>query len=505
MPSTIADFRTSTRRLRPSLQANLGAGLVERRSNLKDFTIFSTLNGSLTGVFDKIFDARLKYSVPDATWAKPGLEVTASLSVSNDDFATSYTENLFSGYTIRQNSVPQDDVQIRANSKNSIYLDRVLPAKKLYQNQDLIAIVTDILTSVGVSPSDILLTSSGYIIPAYTVSNNLTARYYINDLCKLGLYVMGFNRNNKFVASSTVPLTFGSTSFTPAETFALSNIKKFKNREIQSKNYANRIVIRGEKRRAVVDSTLYFNTQLQYLSIAPGETLYYVNELQGVDPVSIKDLTPYSSSFEPTNIYSYKPTNTSRYTFYTADDGTGTKDNSNISLLSQSLAWDDSKKKDVYFATFKNNSLTQTYYLKYVELIGTGTVTESAVFVEDNNESRFVLDGGVIEYALESRAVQASSTAENMLNLLKLNLYSYASVYTFEAQGRPNLEVGDCIQITDRSGVIHQLILQEIDLEVTTDGAVMAIYTAKKIPASVDWLDLDTSPDALDSATYTLF
>ena len=364
MPSSLTDFSSTSRKLRPKLGVDLGlTGTYTDYTNFLDnYTIISTSSDKICGLYETYLDAELWFDSPSLEWTKPGRPLLAKMLISSDSWVTSYTEVLFTGSTTKQNSVPVNSVKIKATTLNSDYLSK-RTARQLFQNIDIADIMESLLLEVGVDPADISLTATGKVLPVYAISSSKPISFYIEDLAKATLSLVGFDKDGVFRAKSLSQFTLGG-AITPDLTVNLGQTLEFQSRDIESKYYSNSLKIKGYNQRAIVNGQLYYNNQLQGFEIEPLSKLYFTLELPDIVPISIAPFTtrlrpvigkPIGFGFTPLNSF---------FDFFENDDGSGAANNNSITLKSTNIVEDNGK--DVLLLIFENASPTFSFFLKTI-------------------------------------------------------------------------------------------------------------------------------------------
>jgi hypothetical protein len=190
----------------------------------------------------------------------------------------------------------------------------------------------------------------------------------------------------------------------------------------------------------------------------------------------------------------------SLYDFYTSDDGTGSVNNSDIQVVSTSIAEDNGK--DILFAVWENTSSTTPYYLKSVTVRGYGVLTTARIKTEQVNQLALAEDGSETVYTLESKAIQSDTQLNLLASLLSLNLSNYADVYALEIAGRPTAKLGTVLAFKDRSNTTITGTIFEIDGEVSGSNGFLQTAIIKKLPDPVNYFAWDTTGIGWDDSDY---
>jgi hypothetical protein len=501
MPSTIADFASNTRLLKPSIAVDLDNNAVAEdwTNNLDNYSILHSLDGQVAGIVDIQLDAEFYVPAASSEWAKPGKLTNAKIQISNDNYATNYEATLFTGSTVGSNSVPYRDVKIKATGYNTDYLDK-RATRRVYISQDISTILTQILTDVGVSGGSISLTSTGYVVPVYIVSDNFPARRYIDDLAKAGLLVVGFDRDGIFRARSILKLDFTSPSYSPDVTVLLDQTINFPGQIVRSGLYCNSVKVTGSQLTYLQNQQIFFDTSITGQEIKPSSRLIFSLPLGDVYPEVVN---PFKS--RPTAGYSFAVYNglQSWYSFYTSDDTTATINNANIQFVSGDIV-PGSDGTENYLLVFQNTSSTNSYWLKAIFLNGSAVKRINTFSQEYREEAKIQNDGKEIPLELESMALYDDIQTDRVLNLIRLNNMSYADLYKVEVKGRPDIVVGSIVSIRNISDVAQLCSVVEIDENVGTDGYEQTL-TCKKIATGSSYFAVDISGLGVDTSGVEAF
>jgi hypothetical protein len=499
MPSTIADFASNTRLLKPSIAVDLDNNAVAEdwTNNLDNYSILHSLDGQVAGIVDIQLDAEFYVPAASSEWAKPGKLTNAKLQISNDNYATNFEATLFTGSTVGSNSVPYRDVKIKATGYNTDYLDK-RATRRVYISQDISTILTQILTDVGVSGGSISLTSTGYVVPVYIVSDNFPARRYIDDLAKAGLLVVGFDRDGIFRARSILKLDFTSPSYSPDVTILLDQTINFPGQIVKSGLYCNSVKVAGSQFTYLPNQQIFFDSGISGQEIKPSSRLVYSLELKDIYPERIDPFNPRPNAGWNFAVYTGGQ---SWYSFYTEDNTTSTISNSNIQLVSASIVPGADGTENLLLA-FQNTSSTTSFFLKAVFLNGSA-VKRINTFVEEYRvEAQIQKDGKEISLELESMALYDDIQIDRVLNLIRLNNMSYADLYKVEIKGRPDIVVGSVVSIRNISDVAQLCSVIEIDENVSEDGYEQTLTLKKLLPGQL-YFTFDVS--LLDDTNTLLF
>ena len=501
MPSTLADFNLSTRKLRYEFGIDINNDSVAEQTyedSVDYINIYETI-GQIAGVKSLIVDTSLFLTTPSTQWSRSGVKTYTSVKTTNDNWATEYKESLFVGSTVRNNSVPVNDVKIKATTYNDDFLDKKV-ARQLFTNTDIATIMTSLLVSAGVALINISLPATGFVLPVYLVSDNFTIRYYIEDLAKGALQVVGFNRKGIFSSNSILKNDFNG-SFPAADvTITLDDIISFKNREIQSNMYYNDITVRSYDYSLITDTQFYFNSELSGYSVEAGKRLVFEVEIDGVNPFSINPLVSRNSNFNLLVTFGYR--NNSFFEFFDAEDN-GNTNNTGIVILSTSVVPGSREGQDKILIVF-NNTSGSTKYLKQILLNGTVVSQRSPYETSIVDNVAIINDGKRIPLVFESNAIQGDVRANEIALLIALNLSTYANVYSYEIQGRPQLEIGSVISFRDRSNAEIIGVVYEIDTEISQDAGYSQFITVRALANLNNYLALDDATRGLDDANLQL-
>lgn len=500
MPSTLSDFNNKRLPIKVGFGVDINTDtIIEDYTNSLSYTNILETCKAISGVKSMNMDAELNLQDPDIRWSRSGILTDVKIATSSDNFATEHEETIFSGSTIQNNSIPFDTVQIQATSLNDDYLDRKA-SRQVFENDDIADIMESLLLEVGVDAGDIDLSPTGYILPVYFVSNNYPIRMYIEDLAKGALQVVGFNREGKFSSNTILKNDFDGSFPTPDLTVTLSDIIKFTNREIRSNMYYNDITVRSYEFDKLVDTQFYVNTDLSGYSVENGKRLFFELELEGVNPLTINELVARNSS--STNLYiTWQYRINSYYEFFDSDSN-GTAVNTGITLVSTSIIPTTDGKEKILIV-WENNS-GSTKYLKQIFLNGTTIQRRTAYETSISDEVAIEEDGKRIPLVYESNAIQGYVRANELLALIELNLSSYANVYTFEIQGRPQLEIGSVIDFQDRNENEIIGVVYEIDSEISQDAGYSQLLTVRTLAELNNYFALDDPTRGLDDINYQL-
>jgi hypothetical protein len=503
MPTTLSDFNSPTRLIRAKVEVDLNktGTWQDYTYALDNYTILNTTQDKIYGVIEKVLDLELFLDNPSEQWSKPGIPVRVSILTSNDNWVTSHTEQLFYGTTQRQNSIAINTIKIRALSSNSLYLDKKIP-RRVYLNWDINTIMEDLLIRAGVDIINISLPAVGVNVPVYIINDNYPIKYYIEDLCKPLMQVVGFNRNNVFTAQSLQILTTTSSTFTPDVVTNLTTITDYDSQELTSKYYANTITVKGRAYEYIEAGQLYYDNQISGQEIKPNERLYFTLELPDIQPVFINRFAPRNRPNSGSSPFVGGYQERSFYDFFLNDDGSGGADNTNVVLLSQSIA--EENGNDVLFLKFKNNSNSESYYLKTIVVNGQGVKKVGDLQETLSNNKAINDDGSEIAIEIDSSAIQTDVMINNTLNTLKANITSYSDVFKFEHRGKPVSEIGKIIEFRDRNNNTKTGLIYELDTEVSLDRGYTENITAKVLNP-VDYLELDNPAQGLDDNNYSIF
>lgn len=498
MPSSLSNFASNTQILRPKIEVDLdGTGFVDYTQYLDNYTVLQSTEGQIYGLYEMVLDAELFLPNPSLSWSKSGLPVRASIAISNDNFTTSYSEQLFYGNTVRQNSVPINSVKIKANSANRSYLDKV-PGRTVYTNQDISTIISTLLQSVGVALANISLVPSGIVLPVYYVSDKIKVRDVITDLAMADVSIYGFDKDNIFTKTSLQKLTFGAVSTTPDITVTLDTQYQFKQQDITSQYYANSIVVKGRRfSYQVPNQIIQYDNAIQNQKIEKGGKLFYRIELINFYPEYVEQFGPDNS----TAIDDIKPSFKSFYRFFTTDGGDGILDNSQIFCNGAIIT--DEGGKAYLTVIFYNNSAVNDYYLKSITVKGPGARVIDQYEESRIDNLRIAGDGQELKIEVVSDAIQSDVILGDVANILQLNLFNYADVYKFGILGRPESKIGAVISFKDSNNTTQTGFITEVDIEVG-DG-YYADITAKLIRTDLNYLNGDDATTGADDSAIAGF
>jgi hypothetical protein len=501
MPTLLTDFQANIRNMRCRMFVNLGSGLVDYTDYLDHYTVIQTLDGdNITGIYETVLDAELYLANPSINWSKPGLAVEAYIQISSDNWATQSEQSLFKGTTERQNSVPLARVKIRASSYNSNYLDNKT-TRQVFIDIDAHTIIDTLLTQAGVPVGNKSISPSGVIIPVYYISNNNKVREYVEDILAGLLEVGGFDVDKVFRIRSISPLVFGTNGTTPDVTLSLDTILDYKQQDISGKYYCNTLTVSGVQKKYLgydlfsQPAQIFFNNIIQNVEIKANSKLYYLVDMPNIEPETFK---PFARLGEI-----YAPSTRSRYGFYSVDDASGVLDTSAVSLVSSSVAYDDSKKKDTFLLIFTNSS-GQSWYLKFLNIIGTAVQTTGQIIEQRQDLSLLASDGKELKKELVSNAISDDVRASYVANILQLNYMQYADVYQFDARGRPEIKIGSKLQFQDRNVNNLFSVVTEYDTEVSIDKGFQTKITTKKLNTNLQFFGFDDSTLGLDDTNLQL-
>lgn len=519
MPSALSDFNTNNQQLSLRLTADLtkSGSFSDFTNNVDNITLLQKTD-KVFGIYDAEFHSDLYFDAinnpPSGNWALRGRDIKVYISTTGDNWATSYEHTFFTGSTDRQNSIAVDKLQIKATSLNSDYLDRTLgryaPAisytvgdssisldRRFYVSSDISDIMTDLLTAVGVPTSQVSLTATGIVLDAYTVSDSVPIRDYINDLAVASGQLVGFDRDGVFRATSINRLTLTASTLTSETTFDLSTQSDYEVRQIQDKFYCNTFSIKGRFARfinwVVGSEPLFFNGDITGFSIASGKTAFYTVEDDNLIPIWIADVANpsqiTSEYYQPVYINSGTAPVGNASFFNTDDRSTGTLQ-TDVAIESVFIADENGKSKPVI--KFKNNG-GSTRYLKDLTLFGLGIRLGGDIAINREFKNLIDNDGKVISQEYDSLAIQSSGQASNLANSIQLNFAQQSNTYKFKIVGYPSLKVGSIISFRDSpiTNIQRQGIILEMDEEIG-DG-YDAILTVKAIDTSKRYFIIGTS------------
>lgn len=501
MPTTLSDFNLNTLKLRAEYGLDINDdGMAEDYINNLEYVNVLEYADDISGAKEMRLDAELFVTAPTPRFAKNGIKTYASVKTSTDNWVTDWEEAIFTGSTARNNTLPNNDVKIVATTFNNDYLDKK-PTRQLFTSQDIATIMETLLIGAGVDAGDIDLPLTGKVLPFYIVSDNWPIRYYIEDLARGALQIVGFNREGVFSSNSIAKNNFDGGSLTPEVTLTLADVIKFESRQIRSNMYYNDIRVRSWEFDLLTDEQFYFNTELVGYEIKPNGRLFFTLDFDEYLPLTINSMVARNSNLNLLITWGYRVN--SYFDFFTADDG-GIVNNTNITVESMSIIPSDTEGRDRLLVIFQNSSGSTSYFLKQILLNGTVLQRRPPYEVENTDETAIIEDGRRIPLIYQSNAIQGYTATNTLLALLSLNLMNYANVYRFEIQGRPQLEVGSIIQFQDRSGVDLLGVVFEIDSELSKDRGYSQLLTVKTIEVSGDYLQLDNASDSLDGTKSLL-
>jgi hypothetical protein len=502
MPSSISDFQLQVRNIKIKIKADLAKGTSYTYYNLDNYTILQTIeNDGITGLFETTLDGELNIANPPISWTQAGIPIIAEVQVSNDNYATSYTATLFTGSTERQNSVPISKVKITASSLNSNYLDKRVD-RQVFIDTDAHDIIDSLLTQAGVPTLSKSISASGVVVPVFYVSASKRVKEIISDILTGLLEVGGFDVDGVFRIRSISPLIFGTNGTTPEVTTTRATQFLLQQQNISSKYYCNTLTVKGKQKRYIgLDpfgnpSTLYFNNILQFIEIKPNSKLYYAVDMSDIEPESFRPFARVGEVFAPGT--------RSRFGFYTADDNSGVLDTSQVTLVSSSIAYDDDKGKDTIFLIFNNSSSSNSYYLKLLNIIGTGVQTTGQIIEERQDLALLNSDGTEIQKELSSDVIFDDLRASYCANILQLNYMQQADVYQFNIRGRPEIKVGTKYQFKDRANANVFSVVTEYDTECSIDRGYITKITTKKLNTNLQFFGFDDATLGLDDTNLQL-
>lgn len=498
MPSTYSNFTDFSRNIRAKIEVDLDQNgtFEDYTANLDHYTIFSSLDNKICGLYESVLEAELYVPNPSFSWAKPGLPVKASLRISNDNFSTEFQDFLFYGTTQRQGTVPNTKLKIKATTSLSNYLDKKV-TRQVFVNTDIYTIVDALLTLVGVPALNKSISTYGVAIN-YVVDSSRPVRVFVEELLQGSLSIAGFDRDNVFRIRQSLPLDFLGSGFASISTYTKRVIKTdgYKSQDISSKYYANRLKIKGQSVTLKTSTSLYFNSGLSGNEIKPNSKLYYTLELKDYDVISFSNFVSGGPAFIKGILSAGSPK--SYFAFFTADDGAGLLDISNVVIDSVSLI--NEAGIDKLFFVFQNNSGANSYFLKYLNVIGAGLFKSAELMTERENTANS--DGQEILQVLESRAIQSQVQADNLASRMQLNLFFYADVYKIEARGQPKSEIGQIVTIQDRNANNIQGVLLESDTVVSQDEGYTQALTVKKLRTDLSFFSWDVASKGWDQGVW---
>jgi len=500
MPSTLADFNSTTRQLRPDIRVDLALdATVESQTDFLDnYTILENVDG-ISGIKEMTLDAAFFVPNPSVNWARKGRTVEADILISSDDWVSTYTAPLFRGSTSRQNTLPLRELKIKASSSNSDWLD-LKASRQVFLNQDISAIIQSLLVEVGVNIANISLASTGVVLPVYVISDNISIREYISDLAKGALIVVGFNRSGVFTRSTLTPIDYTGNAFTADVTVNLDSTLNFRSRDIEGRYYYNRLIGRGATLRHISNSQLDYKSELTGYEILPGGKLYFTYEIPETVPLEIKPFV----GINPGNLLiSFGYQLNSFFAFHTSDDGNGSINNSTIVVNSQTIARDGDK--DVLLVVFSNTSASTPFYLRTILINGSGVQKTANLLERRDNDTNIVQDGKETIFELSSNAIQTDVQLANLLSILELNLWRYSNCYTMTIRGRPEIELGTILNFRDVLNNVVIGVVVEIDSEVSIDNGYTQEITAKTISPAGPFFAFDVTGQGFDQSGIPIY
>lgn len=500
MPTTLADFNLTTSHLRAEFGLDINADTIpeDYTDNLEYINVLETV-GDVSGLKRMEMNAELFVPDPTVRFTKSGVATYASVKTSTDNWATEWEESIFTGSTSRNNSIPINDVKLRGTTQNDDFLDRKA-SRQIFEDEDVATIIESLLLEVGVPALNIDLSPTGRVIPLYHISNNFRIRFYIEDLAKSALLVVGFNREGKFSSNTILKNDFDGSFPTPDVTITQSDIIKFSNREIRSNMYYNDITVRGYGLEKLTDTQLYFNAELSGYEIKAGQTLFFEIELDDLYPTEIYPMVARNSGVNLLSTFGFRFN--SYYECFTADSG-GTVNNVSITMNSFSIIPSDTEGQDKILIKFSNAG-GSSRFLK--QIILNGSAVQRLPLIESSivDNAQIIEDGKRISLIYESRAIYNDVVAGEILAILKINLAEYANVYVLEMHGRPQLEVGSVLGFQNRNGDDVVGTIYEIDSELSRDKGYTQILTIRTLANLSSYLALDDAGRGLDEIDYQL-
>lgn len=491
-------FFDDVRFLRVKFEADLEQNgvWVDYTQYLDNFSVYETTHNKISGIFDTVCDVVLNIPNPDPKWAEKGKQIRIEVSGSDNNWVTSYNKTVFLGSTSNKNSIPETRINIKATSYNSDFLDKKTQ-RQVFLNKNINEIITSLLIQVGVPQNKIILEPVDVILDAYLVNDNQPIRVFIEDLAKAGLMVVGFNREGFFVNKFLLKTDFSNNPTTPDESVGLNLIKSYKERAVRSAFYANSIKIEGRQVRYIKDDILYYNNQLLGYEILPQKKLFFTLEIPDLEPEYFFPFVPKTNTFGPTN------DQVSLFDFHTSDDGVGISQNSDIQIISASIAEQDGK--DVLFIVWVNTNPITSFFLKSILVRGSGLFVVSPIKVTNTNQQVINNDGSESVIEIKSKAIQSDVLANNISNLLLLNLSNQADVYIPEIAGLPNIELGTVLQIQTKNGQNVVGSVFEIDTVVGCDEGYLQTVTVKKLLPQINYFRWDDIEVVWDSPEFVFF
>lgn len=500
MPSSINDFNNNPALIRPEFGLDINDDTIaEDLTNKVDYIdIFETAE-EIAGIKNMTLDSQLVIQSPTIRYTDNGINCYTSVKTTGDNWTSEIEEAIFVGSTVRANTLPLQEVKIKATSLNSNYLEKK-STRQVFLNQDIADIMTDLLTSVGVSAGSIDLASAGHIVPVYFVSDKIEIKHYINDLAKAVLWTVGFGRDGVFRATSQINQLFNASPVADV-TLTRSQQEPFENRPLKDDNYYNDILVRTKSYQYITDSTIYYSGDLTGYEIKPYSQLFFKLKLEKQHVVSINTMIARNKVSNIETKYGY--TDNSYFEFYTSDDVTSTV--SNLFIAISFFDFEQVNETEEELTIMFTNNGGQSLFLKEIILNG------SYVNILDDYTTRTTLDTQITNdgkrYSLEylSNAIQSTSQAGNILNYLILNLSRQATIYSFQINGRPQLEIGSIVQFQLVDGTDKLAHVIEIDSTISQDVGYKQRLKLREVQLNMDYLELDNSSHSLDNTNYKLF
>ena len=465
MASSLLDFNNSFRSLKYRVEIDKTGAFVDY-SDLVDFiNVYEKIQDGVTGYISQDCDIRLIVPNFDTTWQKTGLNIKVYVIISSDNWASSYEYLWYEGITENKTTISDKEVNLKTVSilqslRNSKTIGFGSPATQTFDSLISTFLYINGLPQITNFPTNV----TSYSVPFLVGIAGLNQGDAIDEICKACNYTYRYDQG-KFTFRQ-IEYIDRLTIEGYKRTFDLENIIQFSNTANKSLYY-NLVTANGRVARYIdftnFNDYLYCNLQLNSLEVKAGQKLYLV--------VDDKDLVDYES------INAIGGFNPSYFEAYTLDNFTLPFNNTGITTSTFSITLKNNKTK---FLVIFNNSNGSSRYIKRLCIKGSGAVqTDFVTYTSTGSE--IVTDQQNKELILNSDYITTLTQAQYIATKIIENFNSTKRYFEIIIKGNPDNKVGDIIQIQDRLSNYLNVVIIEIDSEISRDRGFEQTILVKEV------------------------
>ena len=467
MASTLSDFQKPYRSLRYRVEIDKTGTFEDYANQVQYINVYEKIENGVTGSISQDCDIRLAITNFDSSWQKVGLNVKVYVSISSDNWASSYEYLWYEGITTNKTKVSDRYVDLKFVSvletlKSNKSLGFGSPDPQLFDS--LISTFTYVNGLSQITKLDFPSNVTSFSVPFLVGIQGLNQGKVLDEICLACNYTYRYSQDKYVFRSVSYVDRLASEGYKAV--YTLDNIIKYTDRATNQTTY-NIVTSEGRVARYVnftdINNPLYCNLQLNSLEVKAGEKLYLL--------VDDKDLVDYQS-VNPIGGF-----NASYFEAYTTDDFSLPFDNTGVTASTFSIVLKDNKTK---FLIIFNNSNGSSRYIKKICINGSGAVqTDSITYTATGSE--VIGDKQNIEYIITSDYIVTSSQAQLIANEILDNFNSTKRYFDITIKGNPDNKVGDIIRIQLRDLNYVNVVIMEIDSEISRDRGFEQSLLVKEV------------------------